>query len=77
MDTIFDYRVTKLEKEILASCSPHRRIIDKEDYLKYTDIDTINADLYWLFTLRDEVDSAEIYVKKIKDTQSILSISFF
>ncbi|MDR3667816.1 MAG: hypothetical protein P4L35_13310 [Ignavibacteriaceae bacterium] len=77
METIFEYRVTKLEKEILASCSPHRRIIDKEDYLKYTDIDTINADLYRLFTLRDEVDCAETYVKKIKDTQSISSISFF
>ena len=77
MDTIFDYRVTKLEKEILASCSPHKRIVDKEDYLKYTDIDTINADLYRLFILRDEVDTAEIYAKKIKDTQSISSISFF
>jgi hypothetical protein len=77
MDTIFDYRVTKLEKEILASCSPHKRIVNKEDYLKYTDIDTINADLYRLFILRDEVDTAEIYAKKIKDTQSISSISFF
>jgi hypothetical protein len=77
MDTIFDYRVTKLEKEILASCSPHKRIIDKEDYIKYCDIETINADLYRLFTLRDEVDIAEIYVKKIKDTQSISSNYFF
>ena len=77
MDTIFDYRVTKLEKEILASCYPHRRIIDKEEYLKYCDIETINADLYRLFTLRNEVDNAEVYAKKIKDTQSISSISFF
>ena len=77
MDTIFDYRVTKLEKEILASCSPHKRIVDKEDYLKYCDIDTINADLYRLFTLRNEVDTAEIYAKKIKDTQSISSNYFF
>jgi hypothetical protein len=77
MDTIFDYRVTKLEKEILASCCPHKRIIDKEEYIKYCDTDTINADLYRLFTLRNEVDIAEIYAKKIKDTQSISSISFF
>jgi hypothetical protein len=77
MDTIFDYRVTKLEKEILASCCPHKRIVDKEDYLKYTDIDTINADLYRLFILRDEVDIAEIYAKKIKDTQSISTNYFF
>lgn len=77
MDTIFDYRVTKLEMEILASCSPHKGIKDKENYLKYCDIDTINADLYRLFTLRDELDNAEIYAKKIKDTQSISSNNFF
>jgi hypothetical protein len=77
MDTIFDYRVTKLEKEILASCSPHKRILDKEDYLKYCDTETINADLYRLFTLRDEADIAETYAKKITKTQSIPSIYFF
>jgi hypothetical protein len=77
MDTIFDYRVTKLEKEILASCYPHRRIIEKEEYLKYCDTDTINADLYRLFTLRNEVENAEVFAKKIKDIQSISSISFF
>ena len=77
MDTIFDYKVTKLELEILSSCSPHTSIKDKEKYLKYCDIDTINADLYRLFTLRNEVDIAENYLKKIKDKQSISSLHFF
>jgi len=77
MDTIFDHKVTKLEMEILSSCSPHISIKDKEKYLKYCDLDTINADLYRLFTLRNEVDIAESYMKKIKDKQSISSISFF
>ena len=77
MDTIFDHKVTKLEMEILSSCAPHIIIKDKEKYLKYCDIDTINADLYRLFILRNEVDIAESYVKKIKDTQSISSIHFF
>jgi hypothetical protein len=77
MDTIFDYRVTKLEMEILASCSPHKHIISKEDYLKYCDTETINSDLYKLFTLRDEPDIAETYAKKITVAQSIPSIYFF
>ena len=77
MDTIFDHKVTKLEMEILSSCSPHICIMDKEKYLKYCDTDTINADLYSLFTLRNEIDIAETYVKKIKDTQSISSNQFF
>jgi hypothetical protein len=77
MDTIFDHKVTKLEMEILSSCFPHKGIKDKEIYLKYCDVDTINADLYRLFTLRNEVDIAESYVKKIKDTQIISSLSFF
>ena len=77
MDTIFDHKVTKLEMEILSSCFPHNGIKDKDIYLKYCDMDTINADLYRLFTLRNEVDIAESYVKKIKDTQIISSLSFF
>lgn len=77
MDTIFDYKVTKIEMEILSSCSPHISFSDKEKYLKYCDIDTINADLYRLFILRNDVDNAENYAKKIKDTQSISSLHFF
>jgi hypothetical protein len=77
MDTIFEYKITKLELEILSSCSPNKGIRDKEKYLKYRDIDTINADLYRLFTLRQEVDIAESYMKKIKDTKSISSNNFF
>ena len=73
MDTIFDHKVTKLEMEILSSCSPHTIIKDKEKYLKYCDTDTIDADLYKLFILRNEVDIAESFVKKIKDAQSNLA----
>ena len=77
MDTIFEYKITKLELEILSSCSPNKGIQDKEKYLKYRDIDTINADLYRLFTLRDELDIAETYMKKIKDIKNISSNYFF
>jgi len=77
METIFEYKITKLEMEILSSCSPNKGMKDKEKYLKYCDTDTINADLYRLFTLRNEVDVAEIYAKKIKDTNSISSNNFF
>lgn len=76
-DTIFEHEVTKLEMEILASCSPHKGFANKEVYLKYCDTDTINADLYHLFTLRNEVDIAENYLKKIKDPVSITSVCFF
>jgi hypothetical protein len=77
MDTIFEYKVTKLEIEILSSCSPNKGIKDKEKYLKYCDTDTINADLYRLFILREELDIAETYMKKIKDIKSISSNNFF
>jgi len=77
METIFEYKITKLEMEILSSCSPNKGMKDKEKYLKYCDIDTINADLYRLYTLRDEADIAETYLKKIKDSKSISSICFF
>lgn len=77
MDTIYEHEVTKLEVEILSSCSPHKGFGNKEVYLKYCDTDTINADLYRLFTLRNEVDTAEVYLKKIKDPVSISPDSFF
>jgi hypothetical protein len=77
MDTIFEYKVTKLEIEILSSCSTNKGIKDKEKYLKYCDTDTINADLYRLFILREELDIAETYMKKIKDIKSISSNNFF
>jgi hypothetical protein len=77
MDTIYDHQVTKLEMEILSSCSPSHGIKDKEVYMKYCDTDTVNADLYRLFILRDESDVAETYIKKIKDSTNISSIYFF
>ena len=76
-DTIYEHEVTKLEMEILASCSPHKGFGNKEVYLKYCDTDTINADLYRLYTIRNEVDTAEVYLKKIKDPVSISSVYFF
>jgi len=77
MDTIYEHEVTKIEVEILSSCSPHKGFGNKEVYLKYCDTDTINADLYRLYTLRNEVDTAEVYLKKIKDPVSISPGFFF
>jgi hypothetical protein len=76
-ETIFEHEVTKLEVEILSSCSPHKGLGNKEIYLKYCDTDTINADLYRLFTLRNEFEIAEVYLKKIKDPVSVSSVYFF
>ena len=74
MDTIFDHKVTKLEMEILSSCSPNKGFRDKDIYLKYSDCDTINADLYRLYTLRNEIDTAELFMREIKDTRNISSV---
>jgi hypothetical protein len=72
MDTIFEHDVTKLEIEKITSCAPHRDFRTKESYTKVTDIDTINTDLYKLFTIRDEIDKAESYLKKVKEQENII-----
>jgi hypothetical protein len=72
MDTIFEHNVTKLEIEMLTSCSPHKGMKNKENYVKYSDVDTINADLYRLFTIRNEAEIAESYIKKVKEQENIV-----
>jgi hypothetical protein len=72
MDTIYEHDVTKLEIEKITSCAPHRDFRTKESYTKVTDIDTINTDLYKLFTIRDEIDKAESYLKKVKEQENII-----
>ena len=72
METIFEHNVTKLEIELLISCSPHKGMKSKENYVKYADIDTINSDLYRLFTIRNQVDKAESYIKQVKEPQNIV-----
>ena len=72
METIFEHNVTKLEIEMLTSCAPHKGMKNKEIYTKYSDIDTINADLYRLFTIRNQFDKAESYIKKVKEQENIV-----
>ena len=47
METIFEHNVTKLEIEMLTSCAPHKGMKNKENYLRYSDVDTINACLLY------------------------------
>ena len=72
METIFDNNVTKLEMEMLTSCAPHKGMKNKDNYLKYSDIDTINSDLYRLFLIRNQVEKAESYMKKVKEPENIV-----
>jgi len=71
METIFEHNVTKLEIEKLTSCVPNKTKRDKDKYLRYSDIDTINSDLYMLFIIRDQNEKAESYLKKVKEQENI------
>jgi hypothetical protein len=72
METIFEHNVTKLEIEMLTSCAPHKGMNNKEKYLKYSDVDTINSDLYRLYTIRDQSEKAESYIKQVRDPENIV-----
>lgn len=72
METIFEHNVTKLEMEMITSCAPHKDIRTKEAYTKHANIDTIYSDLYRLYTIRDEVDKAESFLKKVKEPENII-----
>jgi hypothetical protein len=72
IETIFEHGATKLEIEKITSCAPHKDIRTKEAYTKFTKIDTIYLDLYKLYILRDQVEKAEGYLKKVKDQENII-----
>jgi hypothetical protein len=72
LETIFEHDVTKLEIEKITSCGPHKDFRTKEVYAKVTDIDTIYTDLYKLYTLRDQVEKAEGFLKKVKEPENII-----
>jgi hypothetical protein len=72
METIFEHDVTKLEIEMLTSCAPHKYRWDKDKYLKYSDSDSINSDLYKLFTLRNQNEKAEGYLNNVKEPENIV-----
>ena len=72
METIFEHDVTKLEIEMLTSCAPNKTKRDKDKYLKSSDIDTINSDLYKLFIIRDQNEKAESYLEKIRERENIV-----
>ena len=72
METIFEHNVTKLEMEMITSCAPHRDIRTKEGYAKHTDTDTKYSDLYKLYTIRNEAEKAESFLKKVKEPENII-----
>jgi hypothetical protein len=72
METIFEHDVTKLEIEKITSCAPHKDFRTKETYTKVTDVDTMYMDLYRLFTIRDDVEKAESFLKKVKEPENII-----
>jgi len=72
MGTIFEHDVTKLEIEMLISCAPNKTKRDKDKYLKFSDNDTINSDLYMLFIIRNQNEKAESYFQKVKDRENIV-----
>ena len=72
METIFEHDVTKLEIEMLTSCVPNKTKINKDKYLQYNDIDTINSDHYILFIIRNQNEKAESYLQKVKEPENIV-----
>jgi hypothetical protein len=72
METIFEHCVTKLEIEMLTSCAPNKTKRDKDKHLKFSDTDTINSHLYWLFTIRNQNEKAESYLQKVKEQENIV-----
>jgi hypothetical protein len=72
METIFENNATKLEIEILTSCAPNKSRWEKDKYTQYSDIDTINSDLYRLFILRDQNEKAESYFQNVKESENII-----
>ena len=56
METIFDYDITEEEKEKIGYST-----ISINDYLKYTDEETRNLDLAYLFHTRGDMEKAKTY----------------
>lgn len=75
METIFEHHITKLEMDKLSACTAFAK--NKDAYLKYRDVDAINEDLYKLYMLRNQVEKAENYIKKITNPQNEGSVSYF
>ena len=42
------------------------------DDTKLSDIDTIYTDLYKLYTIRDQAEKAESFLKKVKEPENII-----
>lgn len=60
METIFDYDITEEEKEKIGYST-----ISINDYLKYTDEETRNLDLAYLFHTRGDMDKAKSYANML------------
>lgn len=75
METIFEHNITKLELEKLSACSPY--VKNRDSYQRFRDLDSINEDLYKLYTIRNQADKAESFLKKIRNIKNEGSVSFF
>ena len=60
METVFDYNITKKEKESIG-CSG----FTKEMYLKYVDKDAANWELGNLFLQRGDLEKAKAYADRL------------
>jgi len=69
METIFDHNVTGIELEMLKSFIPNYGIKDRDDYIEEADRDKSCTDLYHLYVLRGENNTAEKYFVQIKNPQ--------
>ena len=72
METIYEHDVTKLEIEMITSCAPNKTKRNKDKYIKFSDIDTINSDLYMLFIIRNQNEKAESYLQKVRVRDNIV-----
>ncbi len=67
MSSIYNHNITSDEMVRLSKMIPGRSIVNKEDYEKSTNNDLLNADLFRLYSLREENRTAIEYFGKIKD----------
>ncbi len=77
METIFDHNVTGVEIDLLNSFIVSKGIRDKENYENNLDRDRSYSDLFHLYSIRGEMDKAEVYFNKIKNPEYKSTLSIF
>lgn len=67
MANIYYHNISSDEMNQLTKMIPGRSILNREHYEKSTCNDLLNADLFRLYSLREEKRTAKEYLGKIKD----------